>query len=50
MFVLTEKSLTSRHDGLDAVTAALRHTSGSAMYLVERYADVTVAPRQYLRA
>ncbi|MER5946698.1 Gfo/Idh/MocA family oxidoreductase [Streptomyces sp. NPDC001904] len=48
-FVLAEKPLTSRHDDLDAVTAALHHTSGFAMDLVERYSDVTVALRQYVR-
>ncbi|MEU6660866.1 Gfo/Idh/MocA family oxidoreductase [Streptomyces sp. NPDC046821] len=48
-FVLAEKPLTSRHDDLDAVAAALCHTSGFAMDLVERYSDATITLREYVR-
>jgi predicted dehydrogenase len=48
-FVLAEKPLTSRHDDLDAVARALRHTSGFALDLVERYSDATTALREHVR-
>ncbi|MCY9589613.1 oxidoreductase [Paenibacillus chitinolyticus] len=48
-FVICEKPLVHPQDDLDEVEASLKHTSGFALDLVERYSDASITLKQYVK-